>query len=83
MVEIKSIPARTRMLQEGRKLAAMNWKDRLNFTTALLFPTPDYIRWRYEPLSNWFLPFYYLIRWKDIFLDGLRTIIYLAKIRTK
>jgi hypothetical protein len=70
------------MLQEGRKLAAMNWKDRLRFTTALLFHSFDYIRWRYEPKSNWVLPLCNFIRWKDIILDGFRTIIYLAKIRT-
>ncbi len=83
LVEIKSIPTKTRTIEEGKKLAAMNWHDRFKFAAALLFPSPDYIRWRYKPKHSWALSFCYLIRWKDILLDGLKTIIFIIRFKTK
>ncbi len=79
IVENWSLPVKTRTIEEGRKLAAMNWNDRMKLIAALLFPSPDYIYWRYKPNRSWILPFCYLIRWKDILADGIKTIPYIFR----
>jgi hypothetical protein len=64
--------AKTRLEAEWRKLSALSLRDRFRLITALLLPSPAYMRWRYRFGSYWLLPFYYLFRWVDIFIDGLR-----------
>jgi len=38
---------------------------RLRLAVALAFPSPEYMRWRYQPSPEWVWPAYYLVRaWK-------------------
>jgi len=74
LVALKQSPPETHILAETRKLASLNWVGRLRLILALLIPAPAYMRWRYNFQNNWLLPRYYLLRWRGIFKDLLRTL---------
>jgi hypothetical protein len=40
-----------------------NWRGRVRFAWQNLFPTPEYMRWRYGIQNQWLLPLYYPYRW--------------------
>jgi len=71
----KANSSQTRMQAEWKKIFALNWGGRLRLISALIFPNPAYMRYRYRIDKSWKLPFFYLYRWDYIFLDGLRTIL--------
>lgn len=54
---------------EWLKLQALEPRARLQFIASLLFPSPQYIRWRYQPRSAW--PLCYPYHWLRIALAGL------------
>jgi len=64
----------THVLEEHQKLMGLNWYGRIRLITALIAPSPAYMRWRYHLQTPWMLPAYYLIRWWGIFIDGFRTL---------
>ena len=70
---------KTRMISEWRKLKTMNWHDRFRLAAALLFPTKEYMMWRYRLKNSWSLPYYYIYRWVDILKDGIRTIFLITR----
>ena len=39
------------------------WRPRLSFARAILLPTTEYMRWRYQITRRWLLPLYYPYRW--------------------
>jgi len=73
LIDLKAKPSRTRMQAEWKKIISLNWVGRLRLLTALIFPSPAYMRYRYKFDESWKLPFFYFYRWGFIFLDGLRT----------
>lgn len=40
-----------------------NWRGRVRFAWQNLFPSPEYIRWRYGVENRWLIPLYYPYRW--------------------
>lgn len=40
-----------------------NWRGRVRFAWQNLFPSPEYMRWRYSIRKTWLLPLYYPYRW--------------------
>ena len=64
----------TRILEEHQKLVSLNWNGRFRLILALVFPSPTYMRWRYQFKSAWLLPYYFLYRWWEIFKDLLETV---------
>ena len=83
LIDIKSAPIETRMVEELYKLIGMSWRGRIKFVSALVFPSPDFMRWRYQPSRSLTLPFFYLVRWKDIFIDGLKSLPHFFRILSK
>jgi hypothetical protein len=73
VAHLQSTPA-TRVLEERERLVGMSWYGRTRVVLALVFPTPSYMRWRYQLRSPWSLPAAYLTRWWGIVTDGLRTL---------
>jgi hypothetical protein len=73
LVALKQTRPATHILEEGLKLLSLNWAGRLRLVWALLFPSPAYMRWRYQFHGSWALPWYYLARWGGILKDGFRT----------
>lgn len=39
------------------------WRQRGDFIVRNLFPSPEYMRWRYAIVRRWQIPFYYPYRW--------------------
>jgi hypothetical protein len=64
---------RTRFEQEYFKLRGLSWAGRVRLIAALIFPSPMYMRWRYQPHPNWLWPVYYFYRWGDVLGDVLKT----------
>ncbi|MEW6718386.1 MAG: nucleotidyltransferase family protein [Chloroflexota bacterium] len=53
-----------------QELATLNWPARLRLILTLIFPSPGYIRWRYNPSPPWTWPLWYPYRWVDVFREG-------------
>ena len=81
LVALKQIRPATHILEEHQKLLSLNWYGKFRLVTALAFPTPAYMRWRYQLKNAWLLPAWYLIRWGGIFKDAVRTLFFLGVTR--
>lgn len=44
---------------------------RIRFLLATVFPSPDYMRWRYAPDPAWTWPLYYPYRWFTVLREGI------------
>ena len=75
LVELKQIRPATHILAERQTLLSLNWYGRFRLVAALVFPSPSYMRWRYQLKTSWLLPPYYLFRWWGILKDAVRTVI--------
>ena len=64
----------TRTAQTLDDLASLTWRTRLQVILTLLFPTPKYLRWRYDPQPPWIWPAFYFYRWFDILRDAYGTL---------
>jgi hypothetical protein len=64
----------TRTLQTLEDLADLTWRTRLQVILTLLFPSPKYLRWRYDPQPPWIWPAFYFYRWFDILGDVYATL---------
>ena len=64
----------THVLDEFQNLKVMKWYGKILLILGLIVPSPAYMRWRYKLKTAWEVPFYYLIRWWGIFVDGIRTL---------
>jgi hypothetical protein len=73
LVALKQTRPVTHILEERLKLLSLNWHGRMRLVRALLFPSPAYMRWRYQFQGFWPLPWYYLARWGGILKDGFQT----------
>jgi hypothetical protein len=79
LIALKQIPAATHTLAERQKLMSLNVYGRFRVILALIFPSPIYMRWRYDIKSSWLLPLYYPMRWWGILKDIVHTLFSLAK----
>lgn len=75
LVQQKALPTSSRTLNMFRELVLMRWQERISFMSAIIFPGPRYMRYRYNPDPHWHLPLFYPYRWLDIGWDALRTLI--------
>lgn len=50
-------------------LATVAPRDRTRFVLGVIFPQPEFIRFRYHPRPGWLWPLCYLYRWVDIALS--------------
>jgi hypothetical protein len=65
----------TRTQEEYQKWMSLNWRGRIRMALGLVFPSPAYMRWRYNLKSSWWVPAYYLYRWWGILRDTLYTVV--------
>ncbi len=79
LVAAKQVKAATHTADEYRKIISLNWRGRFRLVQALLFPSPAYMRWRYQLKAGWALPLYYLLRWGGILKDVFRTLFSAAR----
>ncbi len=49
----------------------LDWRGRLSLGRSILFPSPAFVRWRYQPRPQWLWPLFYLYRWFDIAREGV------------
>ncbi|NUM49190.1 MAG: nucleotidyltransferase family protein [Anaerolineales bacterium] len=59
----------TRTVLTWQGLRHLPWPLRLRWLVALVFPSRDYLFWRYHPQPAWTWPLYYGYRWWDIAHD--------------
>ena len=56
----------SRLESNWHALKHLAWPLRVRMMVALVFPSPAYLRWRYQPDPAWIWPLYYLYRWGEI-----------------
>jgi len=83
LVERKVGPLQTRALRVRNAMSALDWQARLRLASAIAFPSPTYMRWRYlsrfrAPLRSLLWPLCYPYRWLVILREGLSTALKLA-----
>ncbi len=66
-------PDSTRFEATRTLMQAMTRREALSWVWGSLFPTPEYMRWRYPIRANWQLPFWYVWRYGSFFADALKT----------
>ncbi len=74
LVALKQSRPATHILLELQRLSSLNWYGRFRLVLALAFPTPAYMRWRYQLKSSWLLLIYYPFRWWGILVDAQKTL---------
>ena len=74
LVALKQIEPETHLLDERQKLLSLNWRGRFRLILALIFPSPAYMRWRFQLKSSRSLPYYYLSRWWGMLKDLTKTV---------
>ena len=79
LVAQKQIRPATHTLEERETLLSLTGYARMRLFLALLVPSPAYMRWRYKFKTSWHLPWYYLLRWWGILMDGLRSLVSLIQ----
>ncbi|MBN1668068.1 MAG: nucleotidyltransferase family protein [Anaerolineales bacterium] len=66
--------ALTRWQRTLAELSGLDWAARRKLIWFLLFPSAQYMRWRYNLSSVWLLPLYYPYRWLDITGEAWKTL---------
>jgi hypothetical protein len=56
LVKLKQTRPATHILLEYQKLRSLDWHGRARLVLALAFPTPAYMRWRYQLLKYFKIP---------------------------
>ncbi|MDQ7030317.1 MAG: nucleotidyltransferase family protein [Ardenticatenia bacterium] len=61
LVQMGTAPGRAEAL--WREWGELTWWDRCHYVWRKLFPTGEYMRWRYHPPLAWLWPLWYPYRW--------------------
>lgn len=80
LVESMASPWPSRGFGVWLELRSLDGRGRLRLARAILWPSPEYIRWRYSPRPRWLWPLCYPYRWAMVLKEALRT---LARLATK
>jgi hypothetical protein len=56
------------------RMSNLDFSSRLLWILATIVPTPDHMKWHYNPRPIWLWPLYYPYRWVDISIDILVTV---------
>jgi hypothetical protein len=72
-VQRRSEPSLSRAELVWSDLQSVAFGDRVRWVLAILFPRPEYLRWRY-PRAGRFWPACYPYRWARVALEGARAI---------
>ncbi|RLB81525.1 MAG: hypothetical protein DRH24_08990, partial [Deltaproteobacteria bacterium] len=74
LVESKGYYNQPRAINFWSFLTTVTWRARFVMAFAILFPSPEFLKYRYNPRPVWLWPFYYLYRWLDMFSSGVHTL---------
>jgi len=66
-----TIAGQSRTLSYINKIYLIDWRKRFIFVSGLLFPSFNYMKYRYKIKRAFLLPIYYIYRWIGILFDGL------------
>jgi hypothetical protein len=69
----KTRPGQTRSEKILERMAYLDLQSRVIWVLAKIFPSPDHMKWHYNPQPAWLWPIYYPYRWVDISIDILVT----------
>ncbi|MBM3749312.1 MAG: nucleotidyltransferase family protein, partial [Acidobacteria bacterium] len=81
LVERRADPLQNSVINDWNFLLSLDWPARLRLALATAFPSPAYVRWRYQPRPGWLWPLCYPYRWLDMLRKGLSTLAKLARRR--
>lgn len=68
-------PDATRLEATRSFMRGMSRSEKWRWFWSSLFPTPAYMRWRYNIRARWQIPFFYFYRWFVIARDALQTML--------
>lgn len=71
LVHRKTQPTQTDITTSWNRLLSLSWPARLHYVIVKTFPSPDFIRWLYDPQPEWLWPLYYPYRWLSLIGKGL------------
>lgn len=60
---------RSESAQIRQAIGSLEWRTRLRLLAGLLFPSGEYLRWRYRPRPVWLWPLGYPRRWWEMLRD--------------
>jgi len=83
LVRSKEHPVQTRATATWNYLWSLDWPTRLRRVRSVVFPTPAYLRWRYNPHPKWLWPLCYPHRWAGFVVESARTVMRLASARLR
>jgi hypothetical protein len=69
----------SRLARTIQSLNHLPWSWRWRIIWALIFPSPRYLRWRYDPDPGWTWPLYYFFRWWEIAKEFFRWLFLAAR----
>jgi hypothetical protein len=69
----KHRPGQTRSEKILERMAYLDLQSRVIWVFAKIFPSPDHMKWHYNPQPSWLWPLYYPYRWVDISIDLIKT----------
>ncbi|MBA3942945.1 MAG: nucleotidyltransferase family protein [Herpetosiphonaceae bacterium] len=61
------------------RLVPLEPSARINYAWRAFFPSPSYMRWRYQPHPAWLWPLSYPYRWVGALRDAVRALLQVAK----
>jgi hypothetical protein len=76
IVALKQIEPATYMLQKIQMLRLLKGSFRIRYLLTLIFPSPTYIRKRFELRTAWAVPFHYVVYWWHAIKGGFRSLIF-------
>jgi hypothetical protein len=57
------------------ELSTLGWSGRAALLRGYLFPSPSYVRWRYEPRPAWAWPLCYPFRWARLIASAITVLV--------
>jgi hypothetical protein len=51
------------------------WYEKILYMLGTVFPSPDFLKRRYNPKPAWLWPFYYIYRWGEILFEALKILL--------
>jgi hypothetical protein len=74
LVRQKALRNRTKATEVWAFFLLLSYWDRVRYALRMIFPSPIFIQWRYEPDPYWLWPLFYPYRWVRIVREAIMTI---------
>ena len=73
-VENRAKPVQTRANAAWNRVRSLDWPRRLKLARSVLWPTPEYLCWRYSLRREWLWPLWYPYRWGLLSLECAKSL---------